>query len=93
MNHSQKTISKGGAIVLAFLLGYMLGGPERGNRAPMAFWFGARNASISMLLASELFPDRNVLVMTSVTVILMILLALPTSFWLGRRNATQTAKA
>jgi BASS family bile acid:Na+ symporter len=78
-------------IVLTFLLGYMLGGPERGNRAPMGFWFGARNASISMLLASQLFPDPNVLVMASVTVILMILLALPTSFWLGRRNARQTA--
>ncbi len=79
-------------IVLTFLLGYVLGAPERGNRAPMAFWFGARNASISMLLASQLFPDRNVLVMVSVTVILMILLALPTSFWLGRRYAKQMAE-
>lgn len=78
-------------IVLTFLLGYLLGGPEHGNRSPMAFWFGARNASISMLLATDLFPDRNVLVMASVTVILMILLALPTSFWLGRRNAQETA--
>ncbi len=74
-------------IVITFLLGYVLGGPERGNRAPMGFWFGARNASISMLLASQLFPDRNVLVMASVTIIMMILLALPLSFWLGRRNA------
>lgn len=78
-------------IFLTFLLGYMLGGPERGNRAPMGFWFGARNASISMLLATQLFPDRNVLVMASVTVIIMILLALPTSYWLGRRNAQETA--
>jgi BASS family bile acid:Na+ symporter len=78
-------------IVLTFLLGYLLGGPERGNRVPMGYWLGARNASISMLLASDLFPDRNVLVMVSVTVILMILLALPLSFLLGRRHAQQTA--
>jgi BASS family bile acid:Na+ symporter len=78
-------------IVITFLLGYLLGGPDRANRAPMAFWFGARNASISMLLASQLFPDPNVLVMASVTVIFMILLMLPTSFLLGRRNAQQTA--
>jgi BASS family bile acid:Na+ symporter len=78
-------------IILTFLLGYLLGGPERGNRAPMGYWLGARNASISMLLASELFPDRRVLVMASVTVILMILLELPFSFYLGRRDARQTA--
>ncbi len=79
-------------VVLTGVVGYVLGGPERGNRAPMSFWFGARNASISMLLASQLFPDPNVLVMTSVTIIIMIALALPTSFWLGRRSAPQ-AKA
>ncbi len=80
-------------IVLTGLLGYMLGGPEHGNRAPMGFWFGARNASISMLLASTLFPDRNVLVMASVTIILMIALALPLSFWLGRRSDQQASGA
>jgi BASS family bile acid:Na+ symporter len=79
-------------IVVTFLLGFLLGGPERGNRVPMAYWLGARNASISMLLASDLFPDRNVLVMASVTVILMILLALPLSFLLGRRHARQLAR-
>ncbi len=78
-------------VVLTGLLGYVLGGPERGNRAPMLFWFGARNASISMLLATQLFPDRNVLVMASVTIIIMIAIALPLSFWLGRRNPQQTA--
>jgi BASS family bile acid:Na+ symporter len=80
-------------VVLTGLLGYLLGGPERGNRAPMMFWFGARNASISMLLASTLFPDRSVLVMASVTIIIMIAIALPLSFWLGRRNAQPAAMA
>jgi BASS family bile acid:Na+ symporter len=78
-------------IVFTFLLGYMLGGPERGTRVPMAYWFGARNASIPMLLAGQLFPDPNVLVMVSVTVMFMILLGVPFSYWLGRRNARQTA--
>ncbi len=76
-------------VVLTGLLGFVLAGSERGNRPPMLFWFGARNASISMLLASTLFPDRNVLVMASVTVILMIAIALPLSFWLGRRSVVQ----
>lgn len=76
-------------IVLTFLVGYMLGGPERGTRVPMSFWLGARNASISMLLASQLFDDPDVLVMVSVTVMLMIVLELPTSYWLGRRSARQ----
>jgi BASS family bile acid:Na+ symporter len=78
-------------VVLTGLLGYLLGGPERGNRAPMMFWFGARNASISMLLASTLFPDRNVLVMASVTIIIMIAIALPLSFVIGRRNPGEPA--
>lgn len=71
------------------LLGWVLGGPERANRPPMLFWFGARNASISMLLATQLFPDPNVLVMASVTIIIMIAIALPLSFWLGRRVSAQ----
>jgi bile acid:Na+ symporter, BASS family len=73
-------------IILTFILGYILGGPEKGNRVPMGFWFGTRNASISMLLAAQLFSDPHVLVMTSVIVIFMILLALPASFLLGRRK-------
>lgn len=79
-------------IILSFLVGYILVGP-RETRAPMGFWLGARNASISMLLASQLFVDPQVLVMTSVTVMLMIVLALPTSYWLGRRSAQQTRSA
>jgi BASS family bile acid:Na+ symporter len=79
-------------VVITFLVGYLLGG-ERGTREPMGFWLGARNASISMLLASQLFSDPRVLVMTSVTIIVMIVLALPTSYWLGRRNAQQTRSA
>lgn len=78
-------------IAITFLVGYMLGGPERGTRIPMGFWLGARNASISMLLASQLFDDPKVLVMVSVTIILMSLVALPTSFWFGRRSVPQAA--
>jgi hypothetical protein len=44
-----------------------------------------------MLLASTLFPDRSVLVMASVTIIIMIAIALPLSFWLGRRDAQSAA--
>jgi BASS family bile acid:Na+ symporter len=80
-------------VVVTFLLGYVLGGPERGNRAPMGFWLGARNASLSIFLATTLFAgERQVLVMASVTIIIMIALALPTSFMLGRRAGQKTAK-
>jgi BASS family bile acid:Na+ symporter len=81
-------------VIITFFLGYVLGGPERANRAPMGFWMGARNASLTMFLASTLFAaQRQVLVMASVTIIIMIVLALPTSFWLGRRAAQATAEA
>jgi predicted Na+-dependent transporter len=57
----------------------------------MAFWMGARNASLTMFLASTIFKDEpNVLVMAAVTIIIMIVFALPLSFWLGKRNSKHT---
>lgn len=46
---------------------------------------GARNASISLMIASQIFNDQRVLLMITVTVILMLIILVPTAYVLGRR--------
>jgi len=74
-------------IIISFITGYLLGGPERGTRLAMAFMHAARNYSLALMIASQVFADQpKVLMMMTVTVILMLLLLLPSSIYLGRRT-------
>jgi bile acid:Na+ symporter, BASS family len=76
-------------IVVSFFIAYLLGGAERDNRLTMAFMHGGRNASLALMIASQVFVDQPmVLVMITVTVILMLVLLLPLSIYLGRRAGT-----
>jgi len=73
-------------IVLSLVTGYLLGGPERGTRLAMASMHGGRNASVALMIASQVFSDQpKVLMMITVTVVLMLITLLPTSYWFGRR--------
>jgi bile acid:Na+ symporter, BASS family len=75
-------------IVLSFITGYLLGGPERGTRLAMAFMHGGRNASIALMIAGQVFRDQpKVIMMITVTVVLMLITLLPTSYWFCRRTS------
>jgi BASS family bile acid:Na+ symporter len=78
--------------VVSFFAAYLLGGPDRDNRLTMAFMHGGRNASLALMIASQVFSDQPlVLVMITVTVILMLVFLLPLSIYLGRRASSSTA--
>jgi BASS family bile acid:Na+ symporter len=72
-------------IAASFAAGHLLGGPQRSTRRTLAFLSGTRNASIALMIASEVFADPKVLLMITVTVILMISSLLPAAFVVGRR--------
>lgn len=74
------------AVILSFSAGYMLGWPDRGTKLTMAFMHGGRNASIALMIASQVFgSEPKVLTMITVTVVLMLIILLPASYWFGRR--------
>jgi len=53
--------------ILAFATGYFAGGPAAGNRRALAIMTFARNGSISMMIAAEVFTDDpTVLVMVTI---------------------------
>ncbi len=53
--------------VLAFAAGYLAGGPDRRNRRALGIMTYARNGSISMLIAGDVFAD-NAQVLTMATI-------------------------
>jgi BASS family bile acid:Na+ symporter len=57
----------------AFLAGYLLGGPGQDNRRALGLMSGARNASISLMIATQVFNDPKVLLMIIATIILMLI--------------------
>ena len=68
-------------IVVSFIIGYLLGWPDRGTRLAMGFMHGGRNASVALMIASQVFGDQpRVLMMITVTVVLMLLILLPASY-------------
>jgi BASS family bile acid:Na+ symporter len=70
-------------LVLSFLTGYLLGWPDRGTRLAMAFMHGGRNASIALMIASQVFRAQpKVLMMITMTVVLMLIILLPISYLL-----------
>ena len=74
-------------VIISFIIGYLVGGPGQDTRRTLGFMSGARNSSISLMIASQVFDDPDVLLMITLTVILMLLILLPTAYWFGRRTA------
>ena len=76
-------------IPCSFITGYLLGGRrDRSIRIAMAFMHGGRNASVALMIASQVFSDRpQVLTMITVTVVLMLVVLLPLSLYFGRKRA------
>jgi bile acid:Na+ symporter, BASS family len=61
--------------VLAFAAGYLGGGPDKQNRRALGIMTFARNGSISMLIAREVFTDEpQVLVMATIMTVASVVL-------------------
>ncbi len=68
------------SVVGGFGIGYLLGGPERGDRLAMGYMHGARSASIAVMVASDVFRDRpNVMLMIAVLTLFILVLLIPAS--------------
>ncbi len=68
------------SVVGGFLIGYVLGLPDRGTALAMGYMHGTRNASMSVMVASMVFKDKpNVMLAIVVVVILILVIWLPVS--------------
>ena len=71
------------SVVGGFALGYVLGWPERGTRLAMGYMHGARNASVAVMVANDLFRDQpDVMLMIATVVMLTLVILIPTSYLL-----------
>lgn len=75
-------------IIASFITGYLFGGPDLGTRQALAIMSGARNASISLMIVSQVFNDPKITMMIVLTVVLMLFMLFPVVRWLGRRAET-----
>jgi len=81
------------SVVGGFGVGYVLGWPDRGTRLAMGYMHGARNASIAVMVANDVFRDRpNVMLMIATVVVLILVILIPVSY-LSRIKPDPTAKA
>ena len=69
------------SVVGGFGIGYFLGWPERGTRLAMGYMHGARNASIAVMVANDVFRDLpNVMLMIATVVVLILVILIPVSY-------------
>ncbi len=95
VNYDEILAVQSGALVAGLLLfaiafagGYALGGPERADRRALAIMTFARNASISMMIAGQVFAhDPGVLVMITVMTTLSIILTVLAAVGFSRSPA------
>lgn len=68
-------------VVAGFITGYLLGCPDSGSRLAMGYMHGTRNASVAIMIASQVFSDQpNVISMIATVAVIMLLLLLPLSY-------------
>ncbi len=68
-------------VVGGFGIGYLLGWPERGTSLAMGYMHGARNASIAVMVANDVFRDLpNVMLMIATVVVLILVILIPVSY-------------
>ncbi|MHC1745421.1 MAG: bile acid:sodium symporter family protein [Syntrophobacteraceae bacterium] len=68
-------------VIFGFGIGYLLGWPERGTRLAMGYMHGARNASVAVMVAGDVFRGQpNVMLMIAMLVILMLGILIPISY-------------
>lgn len=79
-------------VVGGFGIGYVLGLPERGTSLAMGYMHGARNASVAVIIAKDVFGDQpNVMLMIALVVLLILVIWIPVSY-LCKIKPVQVAK-
>ena len=69
------------SVVGGFVIGYLLGWPDRGTRLAMGYMHGARSASIAAMVAADVFRDQPQVILGVETVTIFILgLLIPASY-------------
>ena len=67
-------------VVGGFGIGYLLGLPERGTSLAMGYMNSARNASVAIMVANDVFHDQvDVMLMIALLVIFMLIILVPLS--------------
>src|SRR5512139_1976856 len=67
-------------VIVSFVIGYLLGLPERGTSLAMGYMHGGRNASVAVIVASSAFSDQpNVMLMIATMVIIILAILIPVS--------------
>ena len=78
-------------IIGSFLLGFLLGGRDQGDRSVMGLGTAQRNVSAAIVVTAQNFSGTNTLSFVLVAAILLLLLLLPTAKRLGARGDTASA--
>lgn len=78
-------------IAVAFAVGSLLGNFDPAQRTVLGFATAHRNFAAAIVVATQSFDDRGVLVMAVITATLSIILLLPASLAIGRRKARREA--
>ena len=73
-------------IGIGFCMGWLLGGPDGSTRRVLALGTAQRNIAAALVVGSQSFSDPKVVVMVVVVAIVSLLLLMPLSRALGRRN-------
>jgi BASS family bile acid:Na+ symporter len=81
-------------LIVALVLGYVLGGPEAGTRSVLGLGTAQRNLSAALVVAGQNFADDpNVLVMVLVAGLIGLVLLMVIGGELGKRGQAEEASA
>ncbi len=73
----------------SMFVGYLLGGPKKGNRRTLIVMTGLRNVTMALMIASQVFSDPDELIMIVVAAVMQICTVVPLSLYLGHRAAKE----
>jgi len=72
-----------GFFAMAFITGYLLGGPEPSTRKALAVMSGMRNGGVALMIANQTFKDTDAVIMVLTTSVIMFIMIPPAASWLG----------
>jgi BASS family bile acid:Na+ symporter len=73
-------------IAIGFVIGWLLGGPDRNTRRVLALGTAQRNIAAALVVGSQSFSDPKVVVMVVVVAIVSLLILMPLSRMLAERD-------
>src|SRR5262249_37742285 len=86
-------VSMAAMAVIGLVAGHLLGGPNFGDRVPLALASATRHPGVALMLATALFPEQKKLVMAAVLlyVIVSAIVSVPYMAWCKKHLTTATA--